>query len=361
MTWLRALTALAIIAVAIPGGTLLTEVIDGGASQHEREWFAYLASLEAIILMSVAIAVIHNIARTRMSADAPASGDGNPPKVTGILIGADNRLSTSKLSAFAWTWVLAWAILALAIANWVDAPAGWSAFLKEGLQDQYLVLLGGPFVALVGAKALVSNGVATGSRVKAPASENETSPMNRISQAFSDDGGQTDLVDTQYLLFGAVTLIVFIVSFLRDSNTGLPQIPDILVGLASVGATAYIANKWTNEDAKPHIDRVMPQQAHPGETIVVYGTNLLSVFQGGKAMPPQGSVTMFFGDKEVSLSLTDQNAKRSSSGSDYMRIEVPAPGAGAPTPPGGELEIDLALRNAIGVFSDNTVPFKILI
>lgn len=359
MTWLRGLTAAAIVAVGIPAGILLAEIIEASASQHEREWFSYLASLEGVILISVAIAVIHNLARDRVTNAAPVSDKSAPPKVTGILIGADNRLSTSKLSAFAWTWVLGWAILALAIGDWVDAPAGWQAFLKEGLQDEYLILLGGPFVALVGAKALVTNGVATGSQVKQPAGEDETSPAARVSQAFSDDGGQTDLIDTQYLLFGAITLVVFIVAFLRDSAAGLPQLPDILVGLASVGATAYIANKFTARDAKPHIDRVIPDKAKPGDTIVLYGTNLLSVSQGGKSLPPKGDVRVFFGGAaEAKLDLTSTNAKRSPSGSDYMRLTVPPPRSGAPA--GESLEVDLAVRNAIGVFADNTLPFTVL-
>ncbi len=360
MTLLRVLTAAAIVVIAVPAGILLYDIIEVTASQSQREWFGYLASLEAILVLSAGIGVIHNLAASRARGDSPPSGPGDPPKPTGILIGADNRLSTSKLSAFAWTWVLAWAILALAIGDWVSAPAGWASFVEEGLQDQYLILLGGPFVALVGAKALVANGVASGSQVKPAAGEDETSPVARVTQAFSDDGGQTDLIDTQYLLFGAVALVVFIVMFLRDSTTGLPQLPDILVGISSVGATAYIANKWTAEDAKPHIDRVMPDKAKPGETIVLYGTNLLSLSQGGKALSPKGEVQVFFGgDAEVSLDLTSSAAKRSPSGSDYMRLEVPGTAAGAGGAV-GDREVDLALRNAIGVFSDNTVPFTIL-
>jgi hypothetical protein len=207
---------------------------------------------------------------------------------------------------------------------------------------------------------LVENGVADGSKIKPPASEDETSPAARVTQAFSDDGGQTDLIDTQYLLFGAIALVVFIVMFLRDFASGLPELPDILVALSSVGATAYIANKWTAEDAKPHIDRVMPDKAKPGETIVIYGTNLLSVSQGGKRLPPNGAVQVFFGSEaEVSLNLTSSEAKRSPSGSDYMRLKVPTPEAGDQNADGDQ-EVDLALRNAIGVFADNTVPFTIL-
>lgn len=362
MNWLRILTGVLIVAVAVPTGFLLYDILEVTASQHERQWFGYLASLEAIILISVGIGLIHTLAVRTAEQNEPPAGGGQESDVSGILIGADNRLSTSKLSAFAWTWVLAWAILSLAVADWVSAPAGWSNFLTQGLQDQYLIALGGPFIALVGAKALVGNGVASGSQVKPPASADETSPAHRITQAFSDDGGQTDLVDTQYLLFGAIALLVFIVMFIRDSGSGLPQLPDVLVGLSSVGATAYIANKWTAEDAKPHIDRVMPDKAKPGETIVLYGTNLLSVSQGGAQVPPSGSVQVLFGALvESDLTLDSSAAKRSSSGSDYMRLTVPSlPSTSNAGAPGEGHEVDLAVRNAIGVFSDNTVPFTIL-
>ena len=222
-------------------------------------------------------------------------GRAQPAEVSGILIGADNRLSTSKLSAFAWTWVLAWAILSLAIADWVHAGAGWSAFLKQGLQDEYLVLLGGPFVALVAAKALVGGAVSSGSLVKSTATPDETKPADRITQAFSDDAGQTDLVDTQYLLFGTIALLVFIVMFLRGSTTGLPTLPELLIGLSSVGATAYIANKWTAEDAKPKLDRIVPSSGKVGDTVTLYGTNLLSVSIGGKQIPASEDLQVIYG------------------------------------------------------------------
>ena len=351
-----ALAGLLALGDGIVVALLLAEILEDTASQRERRWFGHLASLEGILLASLLIGWIHGAAvrRARRVAGAESS------EVAGILIGADNRLSTSKLSAFTWTWVLAWAMLSLAIADWVAAPAGWEAFLKQGLRAEYLILLGGPFVALVGAKALVGGAVSKGAMIKPAAAAGETKPADRVTQAFSDDTGQTDLVDTQYLLFGLVALVVFIVMFIRASASGLPQVPEVLIGLASVGATAYIANKWTAEDAKPQIDRIVPNSAKRGETITIYGTNLLSVSMGGKQVPAAEDLQVIYGGLGVQeVSPAAEGANRSAAGSDYIRIPVaplpePAPGAAA----GGK--VDISVRNALGVMSENTVEFTIV-
>jgi hypothetical protein len=354
--WVQGVSGVLVLVDAIVGGVLWDPILNNTASQQDRRWFGHLASLEAILIISIAIGVIHGIAVRRAQQDAGSSA----PPISGILIGADNRLSTSKLSAFAWTWVLAWAMLSLAFADWVKAPGGWNAFLKEGLEDRYLILLGGPFVALVAAKALVGSAVASGSQNKPPASDEETTAKDRVSQAFSDDTGQTDLVDTQYLLFGAIALLVFIVMFIRQSYDGLPQLPDLLVGLASVGATTYVANKWSSEDARPHIDRIVPDHATPGETITIYGTNLLSITQAGKRIPATDPIQIIYGGLgQQELAPNGSEAHPNPSGNDYIRTTFnPIPSIAAAAPPKDHV-VDISIRNSLGAMSDNTAEFTI--
>lgn len=351
---LRVLAALIFLADAIVAVVLGVEVAEGGASRDTKHWFGHTAALAGIILISVAIAILRRVA---IRAAQPPGEAAQP--VPGVLIGSDNRLSTSKLSAFAWTWVIAWTLLSLVIADWAGAPGGWHSFVKAGIQDEYLVLLGGPFVALVSAKALVSNAVANGSQTKTPAEENETSPAHRVAQAFSDDTGQTDLVDTQYLLFGSITLLVFVVDYLRKPSGGLPTLPEALIGLSSLGATAYIANKWTAKDAKPRLETVVPNAAKRGATITLYGSNLLTVSQGGKRVPASEQLELIFGSlAQQAIAPNSPNARSSPSGSDYVRLTVPYV-ADAKLEPEGKAEVDLLLRNAIGVSSENTLPFTI--
>ncbi len=339
----------------LAGFILLVEIVEHTASQREKRWFGHVASLEGIILISLLIGVLHSIAVRRAK---QTTGDPQT-SIPGILVGADNRLSTSKLSAFAWTWVLGWAMLSLAVADWVGAPGGWKQFLDQGLQDEYLVLLGGPFVALVGAKALVTSAVERGALVKLAAGDEETKLAERVSQAFSDDTGQTDLLDTQYLLFGAITLLVFIVMFIRESWEGLPSLPELLIGLSTLGATAFIANKWTAKDAKPRIDQIVPESAKEGDEVVIYGSNLLTVSVGGKRTQTKEPMKVLFGSLvEQDVSPTASQAVTSASGSDWVKLTVPkVPDAAWGTDKTKQAPI--VVRNAIGVTSENNVPFTI--
>lgn len=353
--WKFVVAGLLFVGGAIAMWGLLEPITEDVASQQERRWFGHIAALETLIVLALLIGLLHSYAVIIARKAA-----GNEARtIPGILVGADNRLSTSKLSAFAWTWVLGWAVLSLAFADWVGAPGGWEHFLDQGLQDEYLILLGGPFVALVGAKALVTSAVERGALVKSVAKDDETKPIDRVTQAFSDDTGQADLVDTQYLLFGAITLLVFVVMFIRHSWTGLPALPEVLIGLASVGTTAFIANKWAAKDAKPHIDQVVPNSAKSGEPIALYGTNLLTVSMGGKRAMTKDPMRVLFGSlTEQPVPPQSEGAITSASGSDYVTLTVPVI---SPATWGTDTskQAPITVRNAIGVASDNAVPFTI--
>lgn len=327
----------------------------GKPTPEELQWFGHVVAMGAILLLAILIAAL----RQRAITSQPLEAGQQRPSVRGVLIGADNRLSTSKLSAFAWTWVLAWAILSLAVADRAGLHEGWMAFLEQGIKDEYLVLLGGPFVALVGAKALVSNGLANGTQVRTQAEDSETTAAHRVSQAFSDDSGQTDLVDTQYLVFGAIALLVFVVMFLKSPTTGLPQVPETLIALSSLAATTYVANKWTARDAKPHIEQIVPNNAKPGTTVTVYGTNLLTVSIAGKRAPANEPLQVLFGTlAEQRVQPAGPEAKPGPTGSDYFRVTVP-PVSEAALGSEGKCQLDVVVRNAIGVFSDNSFTFTI--
>jgi hypothetical protein len=369
---LGALTFLAVAALAATIVVLLVDILDHNASLRDKEWFGHLASLAGILVISVLVVVIHRAAvgyqlRQPAPADAAPQAPGTvavvaargQEQIPGVLIGADNRLSTSKLAAFTWTWVLAWAILSLAVADWVGAPGGWTALVGQNLQDQYLILLGGPFVALVGAKALVSGGVQGGTLVKTEATDAQT-PATRVSQAFSDDNGQTDLIDTQYLVFGALALVVFIVLFLRKSDAGLPDLPDVVVGLATLGATGYVANKFAARDTPPHLDRVVPDRAAPGATVTVFGRNTLSVTQGGKRATAADPIRVFLGALAViAVDPADPGAHTTASGSDDFLVTLPDAATLGLQP--GDHAVAVTVQNAVGVLADNTVPLTIVV
>jgi hypothetical protein len=154
-----------------------------------------------------------------------------------LVVGQDNRVSTSKTAALVWTYTLAASLLSFLIARWLGHPHGYELLSKEGLNAQDAVLIGGPLGAAILAKGIVSAQVDSGSSAKPPA--DSASP----AQLVQGDGGETDLGDVQYLLFNIVALAFFYGEMFRVPQAGLPTIPDVLVGLTSVSAVGFVGKK----------------------------------------------------------------------------------------------------------------------
>ena len=164
-----------------------------------------------------------------------------------VLIGVDGRFSTSYLQAYIWTIVLVWAFF---FFIWVALLGGSADLAKvtNGLGVEYLLLLGGPFAALIAAKQIYATKGAAGDIQKIKTVDTS------LKDVLADDRGRADLVDLQYLLFNFVALAFFFVAFARDSAT-LPSLPDGLVALTSTAALAYIGKKAVDNN-RPAISSV---------------------------------------------------------------------------------------------------------
>ena len=160
-------------------------------------------------------------------------------RLTGMLIGADGRFSTSHFQAWIWTLALVWAFVFFIMFGTVGGsePIG-----ELGVSADYLLLLGGPFAAMVVAKQIDGAKVASGELQKPP------STQTKLTDLVSDDSGRTDLVDMQYLMFNTVTLLVFAISIWSDP-TQLPDIPDQLLMLTGAAALGYVARKAVQRNA----------------------------------------------------------------------------------------------------------------
>jgi hypothetical protein len=193
--------------------------------------------------------------------------------ISGAIIGADKRVSTSKTVALVWTYAVASALLSIVIAKWWGHPAAYDAQVKTGLQAGYALLLGGPLGAAILAKGIVSSQVAKGqSKTEAPGA--------KASDLVSDDAGNTDLGDLQYVLFNAVALTFFFGELLGSPQLGLPTIPDVLLGLTSVSAVGYVSKKALPLQARA-ITKVEPatialSQWRAGSALNVFGSGLLN-------------------------------------------------------------------------------------
>jgi hypothetical protein len=312
----------AAIGFLIAWGLVLASVVKGDSSQTNLEWFGHLTAVLALVLITIALVVL-----------------GLDPK--GLVVGKDNRVSTSKLQALIWTYALAAALLSLVVANWAGAEKGYEALLKEGLKDEYLLLLGGPFAAAVAAKAIITAKADSGQVTK-------TEGTPELSQAVSDDTGNADLVDMQYLLFNFVALSFFVGAFVTQANDGLPEIPDVLVGLTGVAAATYVTNKAVLSEA-PTLLRIVPWVSSVGEEVTLFGRSLRLPKLSAQGEPEFEPALVTFNG----VTATVGESSSTPTGDDQLKVTVPSiPGLG------GQTAVNVQAFNARGVPS-NTLAFTI--
>jgi len=301
MTGTRLLAlALYVLLLAI-GIFFLVEVAGGSGSQGEKETFGYLFA--AVVLASFAVLV-----------ELLGRGAGK------LVIGADNRISTSKLQVVTWTVFIAGTILALIAQNWVGLGAGWKKIESFGIDEfgPYLVLLGGPFAAAISAKALVSSQVENGNSTKPPGEP-------QTSQAFTNDAGSADLIDCQYLLFNLIALIYFVGAFVGSPEDGLPTIPTFLYILTGASALGYISNKAISS-GPPKIESISPATARPGAEVTVFAEGLL--FPLNPTAPTPATDLAHYHDVAVMVGgrtakIVEGSLSCSRTGGDRLRILVP--------------------------------------
>ena len=193
-----------------------------------------------------------------------------------LVVGADGRLSTSRTITAAWTLVVAWSIttvLLIVIARsglpHCDLATDFGNKLHP-LSDTYLLLLGGPFAALVLAKGITLSRLNNGSLVKTT-NDAGIKPKDLVS----NDSGEADLVDFQFCLFNLIALVFVVVAFAWHPAAGLPAIPTALAGLTSASALAYTTNK-AFVDNQPVINkvRVAVKAGETFGTLTIQGANL---------------------------------------------------------------------------------------
>jgi hypothetical protein len=229
---------------------------------------------------------------------------------TTVVLGNDNRTSTSKTFILLWTLLVGWALICLLIAGELVAKhactagpvavavkactakhddvgllqLGWAHFLHVGLVGSYLVLLGIPATAGVAAKG-ITQGKASKNKLakttyKAPENAGRVGP--RLAQIFSADDGTTDIADFQYVIFNLITAVFFVANFVKPTANGLPTIPDTLLGLTSVSAALYVGKKAVTE-SEPKITDVVPGTLVPGQLFTVDGVGLVDPTNPGRA------------------------------------------------------------------------------
>ncbi|TCO54337.1 IPT/TIG domain-containing protein [Actinocrispum wychmicini] len=196
-------------------------------------------------------------------------------RYTKAVVGADKRVSTSKAVTLAWTLFVVWVFATLTV---LEISTG-AAVDSKPVADQYLLLLGGPFAALVAAKGIVTSRLANGTLQKSEGA----SP--RAVDLVVNDRGSTDLVDLQFVLFNLVALLWAGAHFFQHQTEGLPVLPAGMVALTSVSALTYIGNKAV-QSSTPYILSLTPPSAKVGDIVQITGTRLLPPHRPGDAVTP---------------------------------------------------------------------------
>jgi hypothetical protein len=225
-----------------------------------------------------------------------------------LVVGKDNRISTSKAVVLAWTYAVVFGLLALIVAKWLGDPRGYQALVKHGLRGEYLLFLGGPYAAAVLAKykAQISAG-------KTDADVGSANPK----QLVTDDQGDIDLGDFQYVLFNALALAFYLGSFIPHLQQGMPQLPSLLTGLALTSAGGYTAKQLVGQ-ARPTLASLLPTSAAPSSMVEVWGDNLLipaSAAPAGSPLVPAVTV----GGVKVDVKASEQTL-----GADHLTVEIPS-------------------------------------
>lgn len=153
-----------------------------------------------------------------------------------LVLGKDLRWSTSKASVILWTYAVLWAFVTILLHT------RGSGLDNIELSDQYLLLLGIPSATAIAAAGVTQSRIASRTLVKPPAAHSPN-VVSGIGQLFSDDAGNADLLDSQYLGFSVLLLAYFLTQFLSAESTTLPNLPGTLVGLTGVSAVGYVAKK----------------------------------------------------------------------------------------------------------------------
>lgn len=229
------------------------------------------------------------------------------PFLRQLVVGKDNRTSTSKMVALAWTYAVFFGLLSLIVARWLGNPAGYHVLTKTGLRGEYLLFLGGPYAAAVIAK------------YKAQSSTDRTAaPVGAANpkQLVTDDSGDIDLGDFQYVLFNALALAFYLGSLIPHLQQGMPKLPSLLTGLALTSAGGYTAKQLVAQ-ATPTLLSLLPSDAPRGSAVEVWGDNLIVPATGtadGSAVPP----TVVVGGALTAVTASEQTL-----GADHLTVQVP--------------------------------------
>jgi hypothetical protein len=239
-----------------------------GSFGWEVFWGAVVVTAATALLVGVQYFLDSRRKQSGTALGKPPGTAGASRIPGGLVTGVDNRRSTSKTIAVAWTLIVAWMVVTLGLIAAETSRTTFSDLLHNA-SDLYLVFLGGPYAAAAFAKFSTQTKVNQSQLTKLPAQQPS------LFDVVSDDNGNTDMYDFQYTLFNLIAIVIVVVIFIGRPGQGLPAIPDFLAVLTGGSALTYTVNKALASSG-PQIS-VSPSTAHIGDVLTVTFTQLTSL------------------------------------------------------------------------------------
>lgn len=312
----------------------MTEQLADAGFVVTKFWAMVIAFVALAVLAGLAHVLINVVQKTGGRSAAGSAPDIVRRRRSGIkalVMGADGRTSTSKLQVVLWTFAVFYAFAFLMVwgrstgceqatpeATSVCRQAArdrgvFDRVANRRLQSDYYALLGFPVAAAVAAKALTSNKVARGKVSKdAPTEEGA---VRAIAESVTNDSGEMDLLDFQYVAFNLLTLAYFWVEFVLNPAGGLPTLPATLIALSGLSTASYTAKKALDEDSQPTVSAVVPRR-------LALATDTRFVITGGGFGPAPESSNGRRKDQKKAAEVWLDSVSLGTSNWDDNRIEV---------------------------------------
>lgn len=165
------------------------------------------------------------------------------------VIGEDNRLSTSRVVAASWVFLVVFAVLVLAGRLAVASVHDERDEVIAGLGIERAAAMVTVLAVVCGIAVLVRRVV--GLRVLGQRLQKVRAHRPRAADTLTDDAGRGSFTDTQYVLVSAVAVVFAAVRLARRPEQ-LPDLPWGLALLVLVSAATYLAGKYS-EGGRPVI------------------------------------------------------------------------------------------------------------
>jgi hypothetical protein len=192
-----------------------------------------------------------------------------------LAMGADNRLSTSKLQILFWTATVGF-VYAMVYA---DRTITGGASSLMGIPPNVLIALGISVTTTVAAQAITGSQAATNPELK---TQNPTPSYDPAALVRNDDGVTASLTKVQLLFWTLVAISVYLVTSFHSlgsiaacatDSCSLPDIDTVLMVFTGLGHASYLGGKLV-ANVQPKLTRVTVDGTVPNQTVTLAGENL---------------------------------------------------------------------------------------